>query len=550
MGLLPLAAIAQEASPQPIRSLTRAQVWDEILAAFPMEEPQHRGGQVIHATADISTLNGLFAADSASYAVTDRVYESLVDISPIDAQPVPELADWWDLAPDGITYTFHLNPDARWQDGTDLTAADIVFTFAAALDPETGYLGQPDLAATIASYRAVDDDTFELISRGPLADVLWAIRYVTILPKHLWEDVPHAQWVSDPGSTGADLSRVVGTGPFTLVEWVPGDHARLRRNDAYYGNVPIIDEFVVAVYSEDASSLEALKAGEIDIRELVPAARVSEVEATEGLAVAAGDTPGFAYYMPNLDPEKTTLFQDRRVREALFVALDRAALVDAVLLGYGDVARGTQPPLSPAYAPERIAPAYDYDPARARQLLTEAGWSDSDGDGVVDKDGQAFAFELLYPNPSPAAPQIATYMQEAWRAIGVAVTPQETPWPPLLEATFVTHDFEMVLGGLYAEPSGSQGFLFRCDAYAGGSNAMKYCNPGYDELDEQQRRELDPVKRRELLIQQTNIVWQDLPLGVLAFFDDTTGYATRLHNIFPTGWGGPLWSLPWVWVDE
>jgi ABC-type transport system substrate-binding protein len=108
----------------------------------------------------------------------------------------------------------------------------------------------------------------------------------------------------------------------------------------------------------------------------------------------------------------------------------------------------------------------------------------------------------------------------------------------------------MVLGGIFSEASGSQGFIFRCDSYEGGGNSVKYCNPRYDELDEQQRRELDPAKRRELQIELANIVWQDLPIGVLAFFDDTTGYSTRLHNLFPTGWGGAGWSLPWVWIDE
>ncbi len=100
---------------------------------------------------------------------------------------------------------------------------------------------------------------------------------------------------------------------------------------------------------------------------------------------------------------------------------------------------------------------------------------------------------------------------------------------------FETHDFEMVLGGLFAESSGSQGFIFRCDSYEGGGNSMKYCNPRYDELDERQRRELDPAKRRELQIELANIVWHDLPIGVLAFFDDTVGYSHAAPQPVPDG---------------
>ncbi len=165
-----------------------------------MEEPQHHGGQVIQATADISTLNGLLAADSASYAITDRVYESLVDISPIDARPVPELADWWELAPTASPTPFTSSQLPAGTTGPTSPPPDVVFSFDAALDPETGFPGQPDLAAAIASYRAVGDDTVEMTSNGVLADFLWVIRYVVILPSTSGKVCRYAEWVSDPAA--------------------------------------------------------------------------------------------------------------------------------------------------------------------------------------------------------------------------------------------------------------------------------------------------------------------------------------------------------------
>jgi peptide/nickel transport system substrate-binding protein len=553
-GFVPLVALAQDATPatsQSMRSRTRAEIEAAILAEFPIEEPRNHGGQVIYGVpSDLTTLNGLLTADLYSAAVTDRIYEPLVDISPVDGQPMPILADWWELAPDGVTYTFHLNPNATWHDGSVVTAEDVVFTFDAALEPDTGYIGQADLAAVVDSYRAIDDHTFEITSNGVIATFLWDIRYVVAMPKHLWADVPFAEWASDPGSTGEDPSRVVGTGPFTLVEWVQGDHATLARNDDYYGAVPVIDEFIVSVQPDGAASVEALKAGDIDLMDLVPMARLAELEAIDSLALERIPTTGMVYYRPNLDPEKTVLFQDQAVREALFLALDREALVEAVWLGNAVVARGTQPPLSPAYAPDLVSPAYEHDPERAQELLAGAGWTDSNGDGTVDKDGQEFAFEMIYEEGWPSGEQIAPYLQEAWRAIGVAVTPRPLPFPTLFEATIVNHDFEMSLNAFYWEPSGSQGLVFRCDSYEAGFNPMKYCNPTYDELDHQQYRELDSGKRRDMLIEQSNIVWQDLPLGLLAYFDNHVGYNTRLRNLYPTGWGESLWSLPWVWVAE
>ena len=401
----------------------------------------------------------------------------------------------------------------------------------------------------LASSRVVDPDTVELTSNGTLATFLFDVPWLPILPQHLWEGVPFDHWASDPGSTGTDPSRVIGTGPFRLAEWEPGDHATLRRNDAYYGAVPVIDEYVVAVSPDEVATAAALQAGRVDIADFVPATQVAELQATAGVAVATFPSPWFAYYLVNLDPAKTTLFQDRAVREALFVALDRRALVDAAYLGLGQVAQGTQPPVSFAYAPDRMMPAYAYDPERARALLAKAGWADTDGDGTVDKGGQAFAFALMYREGNADIERMLPAMQAAWRAIGVAMTPKPVPFPVLAEALDETHDFAMIALNQAGDASGNQGSLFRCDAYAGGSNSMRYCNPAYDALDDQQLQELDPAARRELLIRETTIIWDDLPIGVIAYRDGV-GYRTRLHNVHPTGWGGPLWSLPWVWVES
>ena len=127
-------------------------------------------------------------------------------------------------------------------------------------------------------------------------------------------------------------------------------------------------------------------------------ADVETVEATEGLRVAVYPTRGFTFYMTNLDPEKTEFFLEKPVRQALLYALDRESIVNDILLGYAEVAQGTQPVISYAYAPDRITTPYTYDPEKAKALLAEAGWTDTDGDGIVDKDGTAFAFELIYPS--------------------------------------------------------------------------------------------------------------------------------------------------------
>jgi len=560
-ALAPSRAGAQDATPEQasgtgevIRSMTRDDYHAKLREAFAFEEPQNQGGQVIWSqTADIATVNGLLTADYPTVYVTGFIFEPLVGSSPIDGQIIPALADSYEIAPDGKTYTFHLNKDAKWHDGTDVTAEDLKFTYDVALDEKSPNPRRSTIMQQLESYRVIDADTFEMVSKEPFATFLYDVPFqVFTMPKHIWEGVAPEAWPNDPGSTGQDPARVVGTGPFKFQEWRQGESVTLVRNDAYYDKefTPVIDEFVMRVLPDPATEVEALKAGEIDLVEVIPAPQVEEVQNTEGLKVDIYPGYSFSYVGLNMDPEKTTLFQDQRVRAALFVAIDKEAIKDNIYLGFGEVARGTQPKLSFAYAPESIEETYSYDPERAKQLLADAGWADTNGDGIVEKDGQDFRFELLTSSGGGAVlDQLLAELQQRWQEIGIEMTPNLMEWSAMQDVTDKTHDFDALLQGFVWDPSGSQGALFRCDSYQGGFNNLKYCNEEFDTLDDQQLRELDREKRRELLIEQSKIVWNDLPVLIYRFGVERPGSSVRLHNFFPTGNGGVYWSLPFVWVE-
>lgn len=141
-------------------------------------------------TADIATVNGLLTADYPTIYITGSLFESLVTISPIDGQIVPGLADSYEIAPDGKTYTFHLNKDAKWHDGTDVTADDVIFTFDVALDEKSPNPVRSSVAQMLDSYRAVDADTVEMVTKEPFATFLYTVNQVLTMPKHIWENVP------------------------------------------------------------------------------------------------------------------------------------------------------------------------------------------------------------------------------------------------------------------------------------------------------------------------------------------------------------------------
>ncbi|MCA9859730.1 MAG: hypothetical protein KC438_08405, partial [Thermomicrobiales bacterium] len=538
---------ADVASPSLLDPPTREEFLAELLAACPMSEAAETGGTILLAeSVDISTVNGLLTNDTTTQLITGAVFEALIGISPLDGRPVPGLADSWDVAEDGLTYTFHLNQDAKWHDGVDFTAEDVAFSFDAALDPNTGFPYRTIVDDAVGSYRVVDENTFEMTATEQLVTFLYeGPGAITVMPKHIWESVAPASWSFDGGSTGQDPARVIGTGPFKFKEWVQGDHVSVVRNDDYYDKVPYIDELTIRVLPDSDASVLALKQQEIDIMEFVPPAQMASVQQTGGLAVDVYDFFQFTYYAFNLDPEQTDLFQDQRVRQALFYALDRDSITQNIFFGYGEAAMGTQPPISPAYAPDQMEPQYEFDPEQATELLTEAGWTLDDG--VMTKDGQKFEFEFLYSGGEPVVDQIVTYMKEAWETIGVRMKVTSLNGGALI-SRLEAGDFDVALLAVSLSPDGNQSALFACDAASTGLNFSHYCSDEWDALDEQQRVEFDANTRTQLLIDQSATVWADQPVGPLRFGVARTGYSTKLQNFYPNAFG-LLWSLPYVWIE-
>ena len=564
--LAPMAG-AQEAATPPaspvegevITSISREEFYQQLDATYAFEEPAAEGGQLIFADiSDIDTTNGLLSDDQPTAYILGLIFESLVGVNPIDGTIVPGLADRYEIAADGVTYTFSINPDARWHDGTPVTAEDVVFSLDFARSGESVYAYTTQMVESVESYRAIDEKTVEIVSPTPLASFLYDVPgTLAITPKHIWEDVPFAEWQNDPGSTGQDPSRVVGSGPFTFVSWVQGESVTLAKNENYWNprEVPNVDEFIFRVLPDENTAVQALMTGEIDILEGIPPAQVEDVQNSEAAEVVVYDTLRFNWYSPN---HLLPIFQDVAVRQALLYALDRQLIADEIYLGFAEQANGTQPVLSPAYAPEEINTIYNYDPDRARQLLEEAGWTDTDGDGVREKDlngdgqiseDEVLTFEFIYTEGVAIYEQMVPYMQQAWAEIGVDMVPQAMPFPTLQQRTD-DGDFGIALYGFSWAPDAGQGIMFRCDSFSPeGFNSMRYCNPRYDELDDQQQRELNTEARVDLLVELSNIVNDDAANGIIVFRQEMSGYTGRVHNFFPTGFTF-LWSFPYVWVEQ
>ncbi|MGI8404962.1 MAG: ABC transporter substrate-binding protein, partial [Thermomicrobiales bacterium] len=403
-----------------VLSPTREEANAQILEHFKFSKPEKTGGDVIMVEgSDIQTLNTTLVSDVYSSWITGFIYDTLVGSSPIDGSLTPGLADSWDIAADGITYTFHLNKMVKWHDGEAFNADDVIFTFDGVLAKDSLSVRRSTVLQVMKSYRKIDDYTVEFVALAKSAVFLEnCVAQFGILPEHIWKGVKPSAWGTDPGATGQDPKRTVGTGPFKFVEWVQNDHVTLAKNADYWDKASApwaIDRFIYRVVVDPAALQQTLVTGESDIIEVGASQAKALRQSNPELTVADFDTFLFNYYYVNQDASKKKLFTDPKVRQALHYGLDRDLIADLVYQGFAVRADGTQPVLSFAYAPDKINTIYKLDVGKAKQLLADAGWADSDGDGIVDKDGVKLSFECLYSEGAPAYLQQIPYMQQAWK---------------------------------------------------------------------------------------------------------------------------------------
>ena len=552
MLVLPGFVAAQSPDAAPFVSQTRAELYADLEAAFAgTDEPVGNGDGIYisSATSDLQGLNPFLAESDPSLTVIGLVFDTLFGGDPRTGAPAAGgLTDYYEISADRLTYTFHLNQDALWHDGVDVTSDDVIFSMDALANEETGSAYTGAFVGSIASWSAIDENTVEVVALEPRFSVLYDLQGLFIVPKHIWESVPNADWRADPGATGEDPSRVVGSGGFTFKSWTPGQEVRLVRNETYYDRPSNYSEYVFRIYPDSESEFNAFLDGDLDVIGL-EASQVETVQGTEGLQHTTYPGRGFSYYQFNLNGDVRTKFLDVRVRQAFMWALDREAIVRDIRLGYGEVANGSHPSASYAYAPDQMRTTYTYDPERAKALLAEAGWVDADGDGFVEKDGETMTVEFLYPSGSAETDTMVAYMQDAWKAVGIDMQPQALEFSALIEATTTNLDWDMALYGFSWDATFVQDVMFSCDMYQVGFNDMKYCNPELDTLFDEIKLEFDVEKRTALMIEAANIVNDEQPIGVIYFGVAIAAWSPNIHNYRPNTWGNQSFVGTWVDAD-
>lgn len=509
----------------------------------------HVGGTLVQAAAaDATTVNPILEADTVSADITSLIFDAVIHVDPQTTEPRGDMAKSWDISTDALTYTFTLQDGITWHDGSPFTADDVKFTYDLHMNADSNSPHTAELTERIKSVEAPDEKTVVFTLAAPASPFLVNNMIYEIVPQHILQSVDPKALAQHPFSTGK-AGTTIGTGPFMFKEWVKDDHITLEKYAGYWRGEPHLDSFSLKVVPDVTTLVQQLQTGEVDYsgRDGVDEASVKTLQSDKSIVVATYDSFDFTYYGYQLDDSKTTLFQDKAVRQALFYALDRQQMVEAIRFGLGSVAIGTMGVDSWAYTPDQITLKYPHDVDKANQMLDDAGWVKGD-DGVRAKDGQRLAFTLHTNSGSDVNTQYAAVMQQAWKAIGVDCTPQENEWNAFLERLTSTHDFEVFLIGFSWGVDPDQSNMWSTAAYEGGLNVNKYSNLQVDDLLEQGIRETAIPTRKQIYTQMQNIVVDDLPNAIIDFPKSIAAYNKRVHNLFPNAvddrWNAHLW-----WVD-
>ncbi len=461
--------------------------------------------------ADLSGVNELLAADiQFTTDILDQLFVQLLseqaDFTDHPPTFAPELARSYDWSADHLALTFHLREDAVWSDGVPITAEDVRWTWQAQVSPAIAW-SYADLKDAITDVEVVDSHTVRYHFREAYSSQLLDAIEGKILPKHAWEQIPFAEW-----RQRADWFRdhLVTSGPFRLAAWRPGEELVLARNERYFETgLPKLDKVVFRVAPDAATHVEQLLAGTLDFACGVTPADAARVAARSDLRIVAFDNRQYDYVCWNtLRPP----FDDPEIRRALTLAIDRQALVDTLFKGYARVASSPIPSNFWAHDPALVP--LPYDPAAARRILAEKGFGDHDGDGLVERQGRPFAFELTTNSSNRIRAAALVMIQEQLRKVGIAATPRTLEIHALTEANR-EHAFDATLSGWAVDTTLDLKPYFHSGESAGGYNFGSYHNDEVDRLLEAARRASTPQKALPDLLRTQQILHADQPYTFL-----------------------------------
>jgi len=494
-----------------------------VCAAFGTAQEADTSAVINLATNADPTLNPWApGAVIESNLINTILFEQLTRYSPEDLTPSPMLATSWRAEDEGMSWVFELREGVVWSDGDPFDAADVAFTFNdVVLDPSLGAQSASQYSA-IAQVEVIDDHTVRFVLNEPFSALPYYLAsFAGILPVHILGDAENPLQVAT-----FNKGTPVTTGPYKVGEFVPGSHVQLVPNELYWAGTPQLAGMIFRIIPDLNTQVAEAMAGQLDIVTRLSPQNVAGIESTGGLEVLRQSQNLFFFVAPNHDDERLA---DDRVRQAMVMAIDRQAIIEAILAGFGEVASGPVAPMLGALFNGDVR-KYPYDPEAAAALLDEAGWT-LGADGVREKDGQRLSFYMPTGQFGDLVPA-TLLVQQYWADIGIETDVQVMEWNAYIQDVVLGRNYELTLAWWSMPPTADVAPYFSCSAAQTGNNIPNYCNEELDAIMDEGRAALTLEDQIEAYARMQELLAEDLPYLYLWWPDILTAKNVRLQG-FP-----------------
>jgi peptide/nickel transport system substrate-binding protein len=474
---------------------------------------------------DASVLLPVLASDSASFDITGLIYNGLVKYDK-NILLQGDMAERWEIAENNLRIRFFIRPGIKWHDGAPFTSKDVEYTYKVYVDPKTPTAYATDFLK-VKEFRVLDSLTCEVLYDRPWAPALasWG---QGMLPSHLLQgmDITQSPLQRNP----------IGTGPYKFKEWKTGEKIVLDSYHDYFEGRPYLDRVMTRIIPDPATMFLELKAGRLDQMGLTPLQFTRQTDTAwfrKNFNKFKYLAFGYTYLGYNLMDWR---FGSKKVRQALTTAINRESIVQGVLLGLGAVAHTPYKPDTYWYNPH--VKNFAYDPAKAKQMLEEEGWKDTDGDGILDKDGKPFEFTIITNHGNDVRKNAATIIQKDLKKVGVKVNIRVIEWAAFIKNFINKRNFEACLLGWGIGIDPNQIDIW--DSRKTGErelNFVSYKNPEVDQLLELGASTYNRDERKKYYDKFQEIIAEDQPYTFLFVQDSLPIIQSRLHGIVPASLG-------------
>jgi peptide/nickel transport system substrate-binding protein len=475
-----------------------------------------------------------------NYALRYLLYDTLIEETKL-ATPEPGLAESWEVSDDGLVWTFKIREGVTFHDGTPCTAEDVAWSLNWTIENEVETISF--YLNNFAEVVALDPTTLQVTLAEQVGNMEYLLIYVWIFPRSVWEGMSY-----DDIMEFEDLAAGMGTGPYKLVEWVEGEYLILEANENYWRGAPAIDRVIYQEYAEEDLMVQALLAGELDLIG-VPSTAIQTLQGTENIELAIMQTAEIDELIINSHEEgsQPESLNDPAVRLAIAHAIDKEQIVNVAYLGYAEqattvVAKG----LSDWQNSDIVDIPFDLD--AGNRILEEAGYVDSDGDGVrEDSDGNPLEYRL-YAEDAATHVRILEIISDGLADIGISAPPTAMDEDSLI-ALYPDFDFDLIYWGwaLGSDPDFVM-LIFTCDERGeGGWNDSGYCDEEFDEMYFAQTVAGSHEERRQLLWDMQEKLFEERPYIVLTYPLNVQAYNSERFTGFSQESGSVLWK--WAFLQ-